>query len=109
MNQFNLVQVDLDEIEDFLLEVFKFYDNHDVFETSKHFDLKQHYHADVESRLFLEGEATFTINDEQIHCKPGTYIEIDSNVVHSFDYSSDKPLKVMRFFSENEDWQATFV
>jgi cupin superfamily acireductone dioxygenase involved in methionine salvage len=109
MKAYTLLQIEPENIEDFILEVFQSYDNHDIFEATKPFNLKSHYHSGIESRLFLEGEAVFTIYGEDVVCKKGTYIEIESNVIHSFSYDSDKPLKVMRFFSDNEDWKATFI
>ena len=109
MKHFKIQTIDLTNVDSFIEELGEKFSNHDCFQTSQSFDLKPHYHSDFESRLFLEGEATFTVYGEEIHCTPGTYIEIYPDVVHSFEYVSPTPLKVLRFFSEEEDWKATFV
>jgi len=109
MKAFDIITVNPEDIETFIIQIHHGYDKHDIFEASEPFNIKDHYHKDVESRLFLEGEAVFTIEGVEVCCSPGTYLEIGANAVHSFQYDGGKPLKVMRFFSENEDWQATFI
>lgn len=109
MKEYEIITFDLTFIDQIMDSIHERFPHHDVFETDKPFDLKEHYHSDFESRLFLEGRATFTIAGMEIHCEPGTYIEIYPNIKHSFHYNGNKSLKVMRFFSENEGWDATFT
>ena len=65
--------------------------------------------SDFESRLFLSGTATFFIGDETIECTAGSYIEIEPEVVHAFEYNGGDTLHALRFFSDNEFWKATFI
>ena len=81
----------------------------DTFIAETPIRLEQHSHTDFESRLFISGFATFWINGEEIKCGPGTYIEIKPGVVHEFEYAGGEQLKVLRFFSDNETWQADYV
>lgn len=112
MLNYKLTFIDLsdeEKLEEFLEGISKTFPFNDIFEGKKPFDLKPHYHTDYESRLFLDGCATFIINGEPVECSRGSYIEIYPNVVHSFEYNGEGDLKVLRFFKENETWEATFI
>lgn len=112
MESFKICTIDVEDPEvlaEFLALISVTFKNRDEYKEVKAFDLKPHYHSDYESRLFLEGSAVFTIDGEDIVCSKGTYIEILPEVVHAFEYKGDGPLHVLRFFSENEFWKATFV
>lgn len=80
----------------------------DVFTSNTAVDIPQHTHKDYEARLFLEGNAIFTVDGDVYECGPGSYIEIDPGIKHSFKYSGVTSLKVLRFFSEDNGWVSNF-
>ena len=97
------------------LELCKFIENlskkfpyKDTFIANTHLNIPAHTHTDYEARLFLEGNAIFTVEGETYECGPGSYIEIDPGIKHSFSYSGITSLKVLRFFSEDNSWIANF-
>lgn len=97
------------------LELCKFIENlskkfpyKDTFNANTAIIVSEHTHDDYEARLFLEGSAIFTIDGIEYNCSPGSYIEIAPGVKHSFEYDGIYPLKVLRFFSEDNGWIANF-
>lgn len=80
----------------------------DTFTTNTAVNVPKHTHDDYEARLFLEGNAVFSIGNNTYECGPGSYIEIDPKVEHEFTYTGTSPLKVLRFFSEDTGWIANF-
>ena len=80
----------------------------DTFTSNTAINISEHTHDDFESRLFLEGTAIFTINGKTYKCNPGDYIEIPPGTKHSFEYDGIYPLKVLRFFSKDTGWVASF-
>ncbi len=81
---------------------------HDIFVASEPIDIKQHTHSDFECRIFLSGFSSFIIEGRELECGPGSYIEIQPNVKHSFRYSGGEELKVLRFFSSEQSWHANY-
>jgi len=97
------------------LELCKFIENlskkfpyKDTFTANTAINVPLHTHDDYEARLFLEGSAIFNIDGKEYKCNPGSYIEIAPEVQHSFKYDGIYPIKVLRFFSENNGWVANF-
>ena len=80
----------------------------DVFTANTPIKIGMHSHDDYEARLFLEGKATFYIGNVQYNCVPGSYIEIDPEVKHSFVSDKNSSLRVLRFFSKEQKWVANF-
>lgn len=115
MDDVKLVKFDLsnesDKIasEEFLDNKEREFGNYDIFEATLPFEIKPHYHADIEARFIITGTCTFEIGGKSIECGPGTYIELASRVEHSFSYNSKSKLKVLRFFGDNEKWEAIYV
>ena len=56
----------------------------------------------------LQGSGTFIIGDDVYECSPGSYIEIGPGVKHAFDFKGDTELKVVRFFTKENNWVANF-
>lgn len=108
MKQYTLTIVSNANTEEFITSLSNKFAFSDEYTNKFPFALKDHYHNDFESRLFIEGTGTFVIDGEEITCGPGSYIEIEPNVVHSFKTQSDN-LKVVRFFSTEDSWKATFL
>jgi mannose-6-phosphate isomerase-like protein (cupin superfamily) len=107
VRQYNLE--DDNALENLLSELHKEFPFCDTYKTSTPAEIKCHIHTDIESRLFLSGNARFNIDGAEVHCGPGTYIYIDANVPHSFIYEGEEPLKVLRFFKTNENWKAIYL
>lgn len=99
---------DKEVFDQFVKELHNRFPYHDTFVTSDPIDIKQHTHSDFESRIFLSGFATFVIEGREIECGPGSYIEIQPNVKHSFKYSGREELRVLRFFSDEQSWHANY-
>lgn len=55
-----------------------------------------HIHSREEEAFFiLEGEITFTVNDEKIVAKAGTFANMPVGTPHSFKNESDQPAKML--------------
>ena len=96
------------EYDSFVDGLFAQFPFNDIYETETAVKIDKHHHKDTESRLFLEGSAFFKIGNTTYHCTPGTYIEIPAGISHSFEFSGPGTLRVLRFFSEHNNWTATF-
>lgn len=108
---FKIKQIDMDnehEVNSLLNRLYSEYPHHDIFEAEEPIEIKQHTHDDYECRLFLTGNAEFNINGTVIECVKGSFIQIESKVPHSFKYSGEEPLKVIRFFSNENSWKANY-
>jgi len=100
---------EINNIENFLTTISERYPHNDTFIVEEPLFIPTHTHEDDEVRLFLEGNATFIIDDVLINCQPGKYLEIGKNCPHSFKYDGDKPLKVLRFFKTEKLWEANYI
>lgn len=80
----------------------------DVYTLDSPITIPTHTHDDYEARLFVHGSGTFTIGDDVYKCSPGSYIEIEPYVKHSFDFNGNEELKVVRFFSKENKWIVNF-
>ena len=80
----------------------------DTFTSNTAISIPTHTHNDYEARLFLEGTAIFNVDGKIYKCSPGSYIEIDPEVPHSFEFDGDISLKVLRFFSNDTGWVSNF-
>jgi cupin superfamily acireductone dioxygenase involved in methionine salvage len=110
MANYNMFNIDISSqsnIENFVQYVNKKYPFSDVYSPSLSLYMKRHYHTGPEARLFLEGRAYFVLDDMEIECVPGTYVELDPEVPHAF--YSNGPIKVIRFNAEYERWEATNI
>jgi cupin superfamily acireductone dioxygenase involved in methionine salvage len=110
MSNYNLIKVDVstqENIDNFIKFIKSTFPFHELFNSKLPLYIKTHYHPDFESRLFIEGEAEFNIDGEIVKCSPGSYLEIFPDVPHSFSFDGNN-LKVLRFSSEYENWQAIF-
>lgn len=108
---FKMTQIDVynqNELNTLINKLNSEYPYHDIFEATECIDIKQHTHDDYECRLFLSGDAEFNINGTNIECTKGSFLQIEANVPHSFKYSGGEPLKVIRFFSNEESWKANY-
>lgn len=105
----NFLVGDVADIENFLININERYPYNDTYETDKPMLIPTHTHEDDEVRLFLEGSATFVIDDVIINCESGKYLEIGANCPHSFRYDGGKPLKVLRFFKNEKLWDANYL
>jgi 1,2-dihydroxy-3-keto-5-methylthiopentene dioxygenase len=111
MKNYKFLQVDIKDrikFDQFVDDLIKRFPISDVFETDKQVKIETHTHDDFESRLFIEGNATFYFDDTSIDCQAGTYIELPAGLPHSFKYDGDNPLKVLRFFSKSDGWIANY-
>lgn len=55
-----------------------------------------HIHRrEMEAFFVLEGEITFTVNDERSVARPGTYVSIPIGTPHAFSNESGKPSKML--------------
>ena len=55
-----------------------------------------HVHSREEEAFYvLEGEITFTVNDERIMAKAGTFANMPVGTPHSFKNDSDRPAKML--------------
>lgn len=109
--KYNYTTIDIRDssgLSKFIENLAKKFPYNDTFTANTHLNIPAHTHTDYEARLFLEGNATFTVEDEIYECGPGSYIEIDPGITHSFVYSGITPLKVLRFFNEDNGWIADF-
>lgn len=100
---------DIADIETFLESIKERYPYSDIFETDKPITIPIHTHDDDEVRLFLQGSATFIIDDVMIICQGGKYLEIGANCPHSFKYDGGEPLKVLRFYKNEKLWEANYL
>lgn len=100
---------DITDIETCLTGINERYPYNDTFETDKPITIPIHTHDDDEVRLFLQGSATFIIDDVMINCYPGKYLEIGANCPHSFKYDGGEPLKVLRFYKNEKLWEANYL
>lgn len=110
--QYKVKQLTVEDKEDFdkfIESLLVRYPHMDVFEAVEPISIKKHTHKDYEARLFVSGYASFNINETIVECAPGSYIEIESDVPHSFEYSGGEPLKVLRFFSNDDSWHAFYI
>lgn len=94
--------------DEFLYNVHKKFPFSDIFTAIEPVTIPAHKHPDFEARIFISGCASFNIEGTIIECAPGSYIEIQPNISHSFTYSGGEELKVIRFFSDNESWHAIY-
>lgn len=97
---------DKQSLSDFIQSVSKEFPYNDTFILKDPLKIPPHIHEDIEARLFLEGNAIFSVGSDDYACGPGSYIELDAGIEHSFKYSGVTPLKVLRFFSNDEGWVA---
>jgi cupin superfamily acireductone dioxygenase involved in methionine salvage len=97
------------DIEKFLTTISEQYPYNDTFTCEESLFIPTHTHQDDEVRLFLEGHATFIIDDVLVNCYPGKYLKIGAHCPHSFKYDGGKPLKVLRFFKNEKMWQANYI
>lgn len=105
-------EYDIDNKEVFdslLLRLHKEFPFSDVFTTAEPANIKTHIHTDIESRIFLSGNAIFNVDGVEIYCGAGSYVYIDANIPHSFIYDGGEELKVIRFFKTNENWKAIYT
>jgi cupin superfamily acireductone dioxygenase involved in methionine salvage len=112
MLDYSIRHIDLGDqtfVDDFIASLKKKFSRSDFFTTSSSLVVPYHYHLHLESRFFLEGSATFIINDNKLVCAPGDYIQIGPKVIHRFEYDGESPLKVMRFFSEGNEWKSYYT
>lgn len=112
MLQYSVRHIDLSDqvfVDKFIASLKEKFYRYDFFETTNPIEIGQHYHLDFESRFILEGSARFTIDGNAFNCSAGDYIQIGPKVVHKFEYQGNSPLKVMRFFSEGEEWESYYV
>jgi cupin superfamily acireductone dioxygenase involved in methionine salvage len=100
---------DIADIETFLTNINERYPYNDTFETDSPITIPTHTHDDDEVRLFLQGSATFVIDEVIINCHPGKYLEIGADCPHSFKYNGGEPLKVLRFYKNEKLWEANYL
>jgi mannose-6-phosphate isomerase-like protein (cupin superfamily) len=112
MLTYSIRHIDLSDqkfVDEFITSLKKEFFRSDIYEASNPVSIPNHYHLDHESRFILEGNATFVIDGNVFNCSPGDYIQIGPKVVHKFEYDGECPLKVMRFFSEGNEWKSYYV
>lgn len=100
MQAFTFKHINRKNITEFIEITEMYYANSDVYYTETPVSLDNHSHKTQESRLILNGKCYFTIHNQIIECNSGDYITIKPDVVHSFAYHGDEPLRVMRFSQE---------
>lgn len=92
-----------ENIKNFIEYVSEKYPFKDSYGAKFPIKMKKHYHEGPEARLFISGTATFVLDDQEIKCEPGVYIEIDPGLPHSF--YSDGPFTALRFNTKYEEWR----
>lgn len=98
------------EYNNIISELNKSYPFSDIFICDASMYINWHYHTDDEVRLIIDGECYFKFKeDEVIKAIPGTFIKIPKGVLHSFECSQKTPVKALRYFSNNENWDAKFT
>ncbi len=63
-----------------------------------------HHHENEQIGIVLEGELEYTIGDETKTCRNGTTFVIPPNIVHSGTVVSEKPAKVIDFFTPSRKY-----
>lgn len=74
--------------------------------------LKEHYHSDVEARLFLEGGGCFFIHIGKVYgicMEPGDFIIIPAGLQHWFRLGHCMYAKVFRGFNIDQGWVAHYT
>ena len=76
-----------------------------LVEMEPHAVVEEHSHPHEQMGLMLEGEADFTIGDEQLRVKPGQMWRIPGGVKHRV-VALDKPVRALDVFHPpREDYQ----
>jgi mannose-6-phosphate isomerase-like protein (cupin superfamily) len=59
-------------------------------------ELEQHVHEDEDDAFYiLEGEMTFTFDDESAAAPPGTFVLVPPGVRHGFHNDGDVPVRML--------------
>jgi mannose-6-phosphate isomerase-like protein (cupin superfamily) len=59
-------------------------------------ELEAHVHADEDDAFYiLEGELTFTFDDQQVPAPPGTFVLVPPGVRHGFRNDREQPVRML--------------
>jgi mannose-6-phosphate isomerase-like protein (cupin superfamily) len=58
--------------------------------------LEEHVHGEEDDAFYiLEGEMTFTVDDEEVAAPPGTFVLVPPGVEHGFRNDGDIPVRML--------------